>query len=189
MKSPVFDSELTTLVLIDGLHLNSLSWKHNVNVEFQIFRALLDETPLLGSPRYYTTVQMVKAGEPANNVMALLSWLQFNRYNVITQEVFQIKPDSGDGVSYTPSHIMMSMCIDALSLYAEQGYQRLLIVSGNREVVPFLQYLRDLGVQIDVISSLELGAASPEVRSNCDNFYEFTDIVSLFYREKDKPTT
>ena len=189
MTTSPFKSTLRTLVLIDGFHLNSLTKKHNMNMEFLVFRDLLNQAPLLGVPKYYTTVQITSDGEPTNNIASLLSWLSFNGYNVTQQNVYQINTSDTKEVKYTTSPILMDMCIDAISLYYEQTYQRLLIVSGNREIVPFIKHLRDLGVQIDVISSIDLDAVSQEVRSNCDYFYEFTDLAPLFFRSKETSTT
>lgn len=179
IKSP-FKSNLNTLVIIDGHHLNTLARKNNMNIEFKVLRELLSQSPLLGSPKYYTATLVDADGEPKNNLAALISWLSFNGYDTITQNVYQINNDSRDYNKYSISHINMHMCLDILTLYYEQSFGRLLLISGNREIVPIIQRMRKLGVQIDIISSLDFEAVPPEIRSNCDYFYEFTEIADQF---------
>lgn len=177
-----FKSPLKTLVLIDGVHLSALAKRHQMHIEFKELRTLLSTLTLLGSPRFYTTVQIMGNGEPRQGIVSLINWLSHNGYMVVQQDVFQIPPYTE--TKWSMSHIHYQMTIDAINLYHERGYERLLLFAGNLELLPLIRYMRERGVQIDVMSSFELDAVAEDIRTNLDVFYEFTEYADLFYRAR-----
>lgn len=156
--------ESRTVIFIDGDNLYYSAKSLGRILDFAKFHDLLIQTFGESALYYYLTVDPT-----ANQQIAFLRYLQRTGYRVKSYPLRKI----GESVHYT-SAIDVQLAVDAVSI--SQYFDKVVIVSGDRDFVPLLRTLKELGRKV-IVLSLPI-VTSIELRQEADQFLNLEELFS-----------
>jgi len=159
-----FPKESRTVVFIDGDNLYYSTKSLGLTLDFAKFHDLLIQTFGESVLYYYSTIDPT-----ANQQISFLRYLQRTGYRVKSYPLRKI----GESVRYT-SAINVQLAVDAVSV--SQYFDKVVIVSGDKDFVPLLRTLKELGRKI-IVLSLPI-VTSVELRQEADQFLNLDELFS-----------
>lgn len=159
-----------TLVQIDGFYLSALASAVGFALDFRAFHRSLSTATHLLRATYY--VDLVHGDD---NICRLTDWLEYNGYLVSIRT--RHRDESALGA-------YVAMAVDAVSQLSH--YNHLVIVSGNRALLPVIRAVRNSGPQVTIIGTLRKGSAevSDKIRRSADHFIDAVQLQHLALQRK-----
>ena len=162
------------IVMIDGTGIHHTLRALNADIDYRKLREIfVDEMQLVRAIYYALTVPE----EEEAGVRRLLDWLDGNGYLVREKSI----RESGDanGSRTRRGSVSLQMAVDALEMASR--IDRLILFTGDSDLVPLVKAVQRKGVRVTAVSTL---ASKPpviakELRRQVDQFVDMRELLPL----------
>lgn len=176
LKEAFFPAERVA-VFIDGANLYGALKNKDFSIDYVLMRNQFTACGRLMRCFYYTGI---KDNGVHDGVRKLADFLDNNGWNVISKPVkFQRTQDGDDPEYFMKANMDVEIAVDMIKVSAHVDH--LVLFSGDGDFRYLLEYLKDRGKRITVISSIE--STAKELRREADNWFELEAMRGLFHRD------
>ncbi|MBB5515794.1 uncharacterized LabA/DUF88 family protein [Rubricella aquisinus] len=164
-------------VFVDGPNFHHTARALHFDVDYKRLLETLRAKGRLLRASYFT--QMAE-GDDHIAIRPLLDWMQYNGWHVATTPARVFEDDDGNRRLRGSADIQLA--VSAMKL--APAIRHAVLCTGNRDFLPLLHYLQDLGIGITLISSLRTATpmVSDELRRQADAFIELDTLRDTIAR-------
>ena len=166
-------------MFIDGSNLYSTVKHLDFDIDYQKMLTLFREKGRLIRANYYTA--LVEEADYAP-IRPLVDWLDYNGYHCITKPaIFQV---DRDGRRHTKGNMDAEMIVDMLQMAPHIDHY--IIFTGDGDFRASVEAVQKQGVRVTVVSSrvTKPPMLADELRRQCDDFIEISEMDKIFGRPK-----
>lgn len=176
-----FNNQEATTVVIEGYSLYRMSNSLGLNIDYaKVLKFFREQTNLVRA--IYVNEMDVSADY--SPVKPLSDWLSYNGYTVVVNETYVLE-DKGDKrkISTAADFMVVLQMIKA----AEYSKHLVLFITANK-YAPIVNYIKDKGVKVTVISSLirdnlTMGIGD-DLRRAVDTFIDIKDLKPYLLKDE-----
>jgi len=164
---------MATAVLIDGPNLYAAAKALNFVIDYKKLRVKLKQMyPDLLRIYYFTAVIYDDNGH--SSLVDLLNWLSFNGYTVKQKEGKRHVTSKG---LVKVGNMDIEIALEAFSLV--DSVDTLVLVSGDGDFIPLVEFIQRKGTKVDVMSSMHTNPTmiGDALRKQCDTYIELSKIM------------
>lgn len=162
------------IMMIDGTDLHHTLRALNADIDYRKLREIFVGEMQLVRAIYYA---LTASGEEEFGVRRLLDWLDYNGYVVRERSVREFSDANGSRTRR--GNVSLQMAVDALEMTSL--IDRLILFSGDADLVPLVKAVQRKGVCVTAVSTL---ASKPpmiakELRRQVDHFVDMRELMPL----------
>jgi uncharacterized LabA/DUF88 family protein len=171
LKKIMKSRENKLAVLIDGANLALAAREAGFEIDFKLLLREFQQRGALVRALYYW-----KIDEGQHSIRALLDWLEYNGYTVVTKATKSFVDAKGHAKS--KGNITVELAVAAMEL--AEHVEQIVLFSGDGTLRPVVEWLQKRGVRVTVISTVAM--ADNELRRQADIFTDLSNLVSVIGR-------
>lgn len=168
-------------VLIDGPNLYATLKALELEFNYKTLLTFLSHgVTMAGAPYYFTAVR--PEGEYAS-VRPLLDWLSYNGYHVVQKTVKEFT--DSQGAKRMKGNMHVEIVVQAMVLAQSARIDELVLFTGDGDFAFLVKALRDFGVRVIVVSSLQTkpSMVADELRREAAEFWDIDDFPEKVFRQ------
>lgn len=166
----MFKEEKTGL-FIDGANSFSAAKALGFDIDYKKVMNILERSCFLRIKNFYTAV----TADDNNNIMLhpLITWLQFNGFNVVTKEA---RSYSSDGHIRTKGNMDIEIAVDIMRIYDK--LEQIILMSGDGDFRYLVEFLQKEGIHVIVISTNKTNPpfVADLLRKQANEFVDLLDL-------------
>jgi uncharacterized LabA/DUF88 family protein len=158
-------------ILIDGAGLALASREAGFEIDYKRLLKEFHQRGDLVRALYFATID-----EGQHSIRALLDWLDYNGYTVVTKATKSLVDARGH--SRSKGNILLELAVAAMEL--AEHIEQMVLFSGDGSLRPVVESLQKRGVRVTIISTV--GVADNELRRQADIFIDLSNLQSVIGR-------
>ena len=169
-----WDPDRRAVLFIDGANLYAVCRAMRVTIDYRRMLSFFGTYCDLVQALYYTAIKE----DEDTNVHKLVSWLDYNGYNVVQKPARTFTDDEGN--ERTKGNMDMEMAVDMMQMATcRNPMEHAILVSGDGDFAYVIEALQKQGVRVSVLSTM---ATRPPMvanllRKRANHFLELSEII------------
>src|SRR5215813_4165323 len=168
-------------IFIDGANLYAAARSLGFDIDYKRLLALFSEDCHLVRAFYYTALVEDQEYSP---LRPLVDWLDYNGYTMVTKPTKEFTDSMGR--RKLKGNMDIELAIDVLEMAPHLDH--VVLFSGDGDFRRLVEAVQRKGVRVSVVSTIrsQPPMVADELRRECDNFIELSDLAPQIQRNIDR---
>jgi uncharacterized LabA/DUF88 family protein len=173
----LLDGNERTEIIFDGPNFWTTLKKCELNIDYSKVRNFTND--VAGNKARLTYFAMLPPATEHSPIRPMIDWMSYNGFNTIIDEASMHEQE--DGTKRMKGNLSVHIATHMLRLAHNRSVDHIILFSGNGDFIPCIQALKELSVNITIVSSH--GVANDGLRRAADNFVFIDDNFDQFHQE------